>query len=489
MGLVSDFVGGAYQALSPAAGADQAINVFAETRRAEGSAKTRWLLGAPALTPFATGAGQGCRGWFSLDGRTFVVTGTTLYEVHIPTRVLTPLGTIPDNGEPVSFSSNGQGGEQLAIVGGDTLHIFDTGTNTLSGSITLPFAGPVMVVFIDGYFLINQRDSPVLWFSAIEDGTSWDALDFIARSGTADNLVGLGVAQSRIWATGTRTTTLFYNSGDADTPFLPYPGSVVNIGAVTPWALARRNDLFVWLAQDGTGTPRIVKATGGPAPTEISTAPIQQWLEQCPTLATAEILTYQQSGHAFFAITCPDSPDDIQTYVWDDTESVWSARAGWDSVTGRWTRWRARGSAQVEGLVLVGDYETAELYLLDLTAAVESHGPLRWLRRLPYLAAEPQWIFVDEIELLAEVGVGLSSGQGADPLVYLRLSRDAGQTWVSAGSASLGAIGAYGTRAIWRRLGRVRADRLVLEVSGSDPVARAFVGLAVRSTQAVERVA
>lgn len=482
MPVLTAFVGGTYQALSPTTAADVAINVYPETRRVEGSQKTRWLLGTPGLKAFATGAGAGCRGWFSEDGRTFAVIGTTLYEVNTATAVLTSRGTILDNGEPVSFSSNGQGGDQIAIVGGDELKIFDTSTNTLSSAIVLPFTEPVMVTFLDAYFLINQRDSPIIWFSALEDGTSWDALDFIARSGTSDDVVAIGAAQNRLWTLGTKTAILFYNSGDADTPFLPYPGTATQIGAITPWAVSVRGDVFTWLAQDGVGTPRIVKASGGPTPVTVSTPPIEQWLARCTSLATAEMLTYAQAGHAFVAITCPGSPDDVKTYVWDDTEQLWHARAGWDSTHGVFTRWAARGCAQVGGQVYVGDATTADLYTLDQATYADDGAPVIRERAIPYVSSENQWLFVDQVELNAQVGVGLVTGQGSDPLVELWISRDAAQTWVSAGTARLGAMGQYAARAIWRRLGRVRMDRLVLKIRQSDPVPCAWLGLHLRST-------
>lgn len=482
MPLLDVFVGGAYAAASATVAADAAVNVFPETRRVDGSKKVRWLLGTPGRKPFASGAGGGCRGWFSQDGLTLTVTGECLYRVNTTTGVLTLLGTIPDNGEPVSFASNGQGGDQVAIVGGNILKILNTRTHTLSNVITLPFVGPVMVVFLDAYFLINQRDSPIIWFSGLEDGTSWDALDFIARSGTSDAVIGIGVSQNRLWTFGSRTSGLFYNSGDADTPFLPYPGTTTQIGSVTPWAIARRNDVFTWLAQDGTGTPRIVRASGGPAATPVSTPPIDAWLARCSSLASAEMLTYQQAGHTFVAITCPDSPDDVQTYVWDDTEELWHARAGRDSQTGRYTRWGARGCAHVDGSVFVGDATTPGLYTLDLETYTDAGAPLVRERIMPYVSDETQWLFLDQVELVGQVGVGLATGQGSAPVVELRVSRDAAHTWISAGWASLGAMGASTARAIWRRLGRVRMDRLVLAVRQTDPVPCTWAGLALRST-------
>lgn len=55
-----------------------------------------------------------------------------------------------------------------------------------------------------------------------------------------------------------------------------------------------------------------------------------------------------------------------------------------------------------------------------------------------------------------------------NPTVTLEISRNSGMEWVSAGEASLGSTGEYNTRAIWRRLGRTRADRLVLRVTMTD---------------------
>jgi hypothetical protein len=66
--------------------------------------------------------------------------------------------------------------------------------------------------------------------------------------------------------------------------------------------------------------------------------------------------------------------------------------------------------------------------------------------------------------------------------VELWISRDAAQTWISAGAATIGAVGQYLARAIWRRLGRVRMDRLVLKVRQTDPVPCAWLGLHLRST-------
>ncbi len=480
--LIEAFTGGFYKEISPTLAADVAINVMPDTRAVEGSAKTRWLLGTPGLKLFGAAGGGGCRGWFTQDTLTLVTIGGTLYNVDVAAATFTSLGSIANNGEPVSYASNGQGGDQVGIVGGNELKILDTATMTLSAAIVLPFSGPVQIGFMDAYFLINQRNSPVFWFSALEDGTTWDALDFITRFATSDNIVGLATTQDRIWAWGTQTTTLFYNSGDADTPFLPYPGTTTQIGLVNPWVWSRRGDVFTWLAQSAELNRQIVRASGVPTPQVISTPPIEAWLKACLTHVTTESLAYADVGHGFTAFTAPSSPDDVQTYVYDENEQLWHARAGWNVTTGRYTRWRARGVCQVGGLVLVGDYDTGDVYTLDDATYTDNGVPLIRDRIMGYPSAENEWFFLEQVELGAQVGIGLVSGQGSAPVADLYISRNAGQTWISAGAGALGAIGEYLTRVIWRRLGRTRQDRFLIRVRQSDPIPVAWFGLWFLST-------
>lgn len=468
MPLWQEFVGGFYKALSPVIAADTAVNLYTETRAIPGSAKQVTIYGTPGLSSVLSVDPQGCRGLFTQDGRTFAVYANTLYEIDFVNAVATERGIVPDDGAPVSFASNGQGGDQLGLVSGGSLLVLDLATNDLE-TVTLPFSDPVMIAFIDGYGLINQADTPIVWFSALEDLTSWDALDFFTRSGTSDNIVGIGVSRDRVLALGTQTSTWYYNSGDADTPFLPYPGTTMQVGLAAPWLMAVYSDVFYWVAQWPTGQRQVVRASE-PSAQAVSTPPIDRFLAACTTLDDAELTIYEQEGHPFVCLTAPSSPDAIQTYCFDVRESLWHARAGWDDVLGVFTRWRVRGMTQANGAVYAGDYATGDLYEVDLDTYDEDGDILRRERTAPYLGSNNQWVFLDAFELGTQPGVGLSSGQGSAPLVTLEISRDSARTWVNAGDRSLGARGDYDARTIWNRLGRVRQDRLVIRVTQTDPV-------------------
>lgn len=476
-------MGGTYQARSPYVGADQAINIYRETREIDGE-KRSTFYGTPGLLPYLTvsGANGGCRGLFSQDGRTWGVWGTGWYELDLTALTATLLATVENDGGPVSWASNGQGGNQVGLVSGGSagaLYVLDLSAVPGPAAVTtptLPFTGPVMIAFLDGYALINQHESPIVWYSDLEDMTMWDALNFFARSGTSDNIKAIAVTRDRVWTLGSRTTTLFYDSGDVDTPFLPYPGTTIQTGIVTHWSLEVFDDILYWIAQSETGVARVVRAKD-PAPTTMSTPPIAEFLDACTTLENAEILAYGQQEHVFIALTCPGSPEDVQTYCYDELEQLWHARAGWIEQDGTYTRWRARGCAEAEGNVFVGDYATGVLYTLDLDTYTDNGEILMRERVAPYLGTAPQWRFLDSVQLLTQAGAGITSGQGSDPTAELMVSRDGANTWISAGVAALGAMGQYLTRAIWRRLGRVREDLLVLRVRQSDPVPCVWAGL------------
>ena len=129
----------------------------------------------------------------------------------------------------------------------------------LSAAISLPFSNPVMITFLNGYGLINERDKPTVWFSALSNLSSWDALDFFTRSNTSDYIVGIATVKDRVACLGSKTTTWFYDSGDADNPFVPYPGTTIQTGLLHHSLLGTYNDEVFFVAQSDRGQIRVAR--------------------------------------------------------------------------------------------------------------------------------------------------------------------------------------------------------------------------------------
>ena len=493
MPLWAAFVGPAYRARSQTIDAETLINLYVETIASQGDVKKANLYGTPGSKFLLSVATANCRGCFSEDGVNLITVGSQLYSLDPAIMNATLLGTIPDDGAPVSYESNGRGGEQIAICGGGQLKILNLLTMTLSAAIVLPLTNtPVMLAFLDGYFLLLEAGTIRVWFSAIEDGTIWSALDFFVTSETADNLVGIKRLRDKIWVMGSHTSSVYYDSGDVVNPFVPYPGSVVNEGLVSPWAVGVQGETIIWMAQNKDGARRVVTGQYY-APTRISTPAIDFALASysATDIAATEVLIYESEGHQFACFTIGATA----TWCYDARESAvrgeptWHQRATTDPVMNSLSAWRARGVCTTSIGTVIGDRYTGNIYLLDLDTFTDSFGPIRRERTATYLSAENQWMFLDQIELGIQAGVGLVSGQGSNPQIMASISRDGAMTWDSPMAASIGPLGAYQATAAWYGCGRVRTDRFVLKVTMTDPVRCVWgPGLWLRATPGTGQV-
>ena len=82
-----------------------------------------------------------------------------------------------------------------------------------------------------------------------------------------------------------------------------------------------------------------------------------------------------------------------------------------------------------------------------------------------------------DTELEQDIILDVDGTVGADPQLMLRWSDDGGHTWNGYRQASMGRIGQFGYRTLFRRLGMTMKLRdRVYEISGTDPVKVAIMG-------------
>jgi hypothetical protein len=403
------------------------------------------------------------------------VNGASFYEV-IPGPLASvinihPVAASPAQ-RPVTFASNGAGGNQLAVCSAGVLYIFDLVTAAWT-VVPLPFV-PRMVGYMDGYFLANEVNTPKMWFSNLENGLVWSATDFFTRSSTSDNITGFAVNNRRIWVIGTKTTELFIDSGDATTPFLPMPGSVINEGTTSYASIISIADTVFWVgATKDFGLSQIFAATGLQV-RAISTAGVSANISQAVYPDEAEALAYTERGHVFICWTWPSYK---VTWSYDVTEEAWHNRGNFiETAPGSGTfgleTWQARGVCGLtqntgqRPLVLVGQRDTPFLCGLDaatLTDQTASAGVTNTILRqriAPYLGVENQWIFLQQLELgLESIADGLPV-----PVPELLISGDNLRTQGPPIPAAVGGQMDGQAVAQWFQLGRYRADRLVLSV-------------------------
>lgn len=467
--MKTPILGSTYVARSVNAADARMVNLFPEIIP-EGGKEPAFLNRAPGLK-LQVSVGDGpIRGLWNLNGEMYVVSSDKLYKVDSEYSV-TLLGTVSGTSGPVSMADNGT---QLFVACDGPSFIYNSQTDVFQQITDGDFPGAVTVSYLDGYFVFNEPNSQKIWVTSLLDGTSIDPLDFASAEGSPDGVVGIIADHRELWVFGTNSVEVWYNSGNADFPFTRIQGAFNELGCAAAYSIAKMDNGLFWLGQDARGQGIVYRANGYTGQ-RISTHAVEWHIQQYGSLSDAIGYTYQQDGHSFYVLIFPNADT---TWVYDVATQAWHERAGFDK--GRFTRHRSNCQVFFNNKVLVGDYRNSNVYALDLDDFSDNNEIQKWLRSwraLPTGANNLKRSAQHSLQLDLETGVGLNLGQGSDPQVMLRWSDDGGHTWSNEHWISIGKIGEYYRRAIWRRLGMTLKIRdRVYEISGTDPVKIAIVG-------------
>jgi hypothetical protein len=467
--MKTPILGSSYVARSVNAADARMVNLFPEIVPEAGK-EPAFLNRAPGLKlEVAVGNGP-IRGLWVLAGSMYVVSGSQLYKVT-PAYATTLIGTVSGTSGPVSMADNGT---QLFVACNGPSFIYNSLTNVFQQITDPDFPGAVTVGYLDGYFVFNEPNSQKIWVTALLEGTQVDPLDFASAEGSPDGVVGIIVDHGQLWVYGTNSIEVWYNSGNADFPFSRIQGAFNELGCAAAYSLAKMDNGLFWLGKDARGQGMVYRANGYSGQ-RISTHAIEWHIQQYGNLSDAIGYTYQQDGHSFYVLIFPAANT---TWVYDVATQAWHERAGF--ANGSFTRHRSNCQAFFGTKVMVGDYQNGNVYSFDLDDYSDNGSIQKWLRSwraLPTGQNNLKRTAHHSLQLDCESGVGLNLGQGSDPQVMLRWSDDGGHTWSNEHWVSIGKIGEYYRRAIWRRLGMTLKLRdRVYEVSGTDPVKIAIVG-------------
>lgn len=318
--------------------------------------------------------------------------------------------------------------------------------------------GATHVVFIDGYFIVNNPGTGQFHISSSYQGTAWNALDFANAERNPDDIKAIAVNHRELWLFGRDTAEVWFNSG-AEFPFDPVQQGFSEWGIAAPFSVSTLNGSLFWLTSNERGEG-LIAFSQGYTPKIISTRAIEAEISGYSQISDAISYTYQQQGHHFYVLTFPVAN---KTWVYDVATEMWHERG-----THNIGRHRSCGHLFFANTHLVGDYATGKIFKLDLDVYTDDGALIERIRRTQHLHKDLKRIIYHVLQVDMETGVGLVTGQGNDPQVMLRWSDDGGHTWSSEIWRSMGKIGEYNTRTIWRRLGKSR-DR-IFELKVTDPV-------------------
>ena len=437
-----------YQLRSKPTSPARIVNCFAEQ------------LPPDAKTPAYLSRSYGIKAWTTVGdgpivamhaaiGKLYVVSGSTLYEVN-SSGAATSLGSVgADNGVDIDANVT-----TVVVVNTPDAYYYDTSTATFAQITDTDFTsrGAGDVEFVDNFLLFREPDSGRFFGSDVSDATSYDALNFATAEGGIDELVGMKADHRQVLLFGTDSLEMWENTGASGFPFERSINGYIEQGCLNGRTVAKLDHSVYWLASDGT-----VRRLEGLTPVRVSTHAIEQSIGQA-VISTGNAFTYTQDGHFFYVLRFSD-----RCLVFDIVTNLWHERSSYSYST-----WRPQNHAYFANKHLVGDSETNKIGYLD----PETYDEWGDLHRMEWtyqpIYAEGIRAFHDRFEMLFEAGVGLTTGQGADPEVMLDYSDDGGRTFTSLPNEKLGKVGEYSHRTKWHGLGSAR--QRVYRGAISDPV-------------------
>ena len=335
------------------------------------------------------------------------------------------------------------------------------------------FTGGTNVDIVDNYFVYNRPDTQQFGASSVLSPIS-PALSFGSKDGAPDDLVTLIVDHREIYLLGESSSEVWVDQGTIPFPFTRIPGTSTQHGIVAPFSMSRLGNSFAYLSRNNRGQAQVVQMNGY-VPQRISNHAVENTLAN-QNVDDAIAWTYQLEGHEVYVISFPSLS---LTWCYDVASGMWHKWL-YTNDLGQYERARGNCCAVFQGQVMVGDYANGKVYKLDKNNYTDDGQHVRRLRRAPHLVSDFQRQYFDELQIQFQPGVGLATGEGEDPQAMLRWSDNGGSTWSNEYWTSIGRMGKYANRAIWRRLGWAR-DR-VYEVTISDPVKAVIVSANLKAT-------
>lgn len=441
-----------YQHSSLHLSAQRVVNLTFEA--APPDAKFRGLLvGTPGSTLFSTVGSGAIRAVAYFKSLLCVVSGAEFYTVD-SAGAATLRGAVAAGSGPAQMVSNGT---QLAILSGTGATDLYVWNNTTLAQVTdADFPGATFIDYQDGYLIFVFVDSGRFGVFALNDFTSYDALDFANAEGSPDNTVAVISDHRELWLFGEHTIEIWYNSGAADFPFARNQGGFIEHGCIAPHSVAKMDNSVFWLDDNG-----IVQRAFSYEAKRISQHAMEEAFRGYADLSTARAWIYVDGGHSYYVLSFDEG-----TWVYDAATGLWAERESFGL-----SRWRMDCHTKAFGKHLAGDYSSGKIYHLSLD--VYQENGIQIIREATSPAIHGQGAMVDfsMVEFEARFGVGLTTGQGSNPQLMLDWSDDGGHTWSNQLWRSFGAIGEYGLRCIFTRLGSARSRVFRVRISEPVPIA------------------
>lgn len=425
------------------------LNCYAIQAPPEGRSPVS-VQGMAGIRSFATIATSPQRAAIKHGGTLYSVAGGTFYSVD-SSGIETSIGAVTASGS-VDIARNT---DQIAILIEPDLWVYEGGTLTQVTDTDFTSRGAKKMAILDNFGGFVEPDSGRFFICDLNDFTVYDALDFATAEALPDDLVSIEANQRQFVLFGEESGELWELIGGSGFPFARATNGYFESGCIGKDATCGADNTVYWLDQD-----KIARRLGGITPQRISNDGVEQQWQDYETADDCIVSSYVFDGHTFVRYRFPTAEAD---WVFDINTNEWHERQSYG-----YDHWRSAWVVKCYGKTLVGDTQTGNIGEIHARTYSEWGDILYREATFACTYAENDWAFFDRLELDMEVGHGLESGQGANPVVMLDISDNGGIDFRALPNRSLGTTGQYRKTIHWDGMGRSRER--VPRVRVTDPV-------------------
>lgn len=377
----------------------------------------------------------------------------------------TPIGSLRTSGGFIGVTSSTS---QVLIVDGAAGYVYDINAETITqiDSDNFP-SSPLDCVFFNNYFVVCQAESNQWFVSAAGSASTWNSQNNVVFNAKADTLKGVAAVNNSLFIFGNYTTEVWYPQAQGTFPFSYNTNLLFEYGCIATGSIAEGQGVLIWLAGDKNGVGSVYM-TSGSTPEKISTQAVDLAIRNYPKVDDAIGFIYKEAGHVFYQLTFPTAN---VTWLVDITPTNGGIR--WFNLE------RLNGDSHIASchtyygnLHLIGSRDSSVVFNMSSNIYTDNGVAVhKYVQGPTLMLTTYNRLKVVNFEVNFQGGSGTANNPGQNPMAYLSVSTDEGNTFsLTKRPTPIGQMGQYKYRAQWYGLGLMRSFTPKVEVFSPAPL-------------------
>lgn len=463
--IVNKLIGPLYEDKTKRQSYNKLINWYVTENKPGSEYPFSWIHtpGTQVWNTYGTGP---IRGAVVQDNIAYVVSGQQVFKI-LEDGSSTLLGTVSKGQTPVQIEAFS---DEIVFNDKERLFSYQITNNDFSEIVDAVVPSKIQsITQQDSYLIFVIPETSRFQISASQDSRTYDALDTATKNGKGDGLVAAKSFNKYLFLFGNSTTEPWINSGDADFTFTTQPGVLIEYGCVAADSPIIAANTLYWLGRNSGGAPLVIRLEGL-QPRIISTRPINAILHSLQFPETCYTWSYTEKGHEFILFSFPK---DKRTLVFDASTELWHERNYYNGYS--FSHHIGTCHIYFAGKHLIGSKDNGSLLEFSSEIYTDCGDTIYRTGISDHIESDGRYLSMYNMQIMVNTGQALSTGQGSDPQLMMRLSRDYGNNWGIVNFLPVGGIGDYNKMCLYTRAGASR--QFTIELTATDPIPWDIVGM------------